>query len=62
MDGVAGGGFGPPHAAGRPNAAPAPRTLASLPPTPRLGLGCPTLDGLLRGGLAVGQLTEVAGE
>ena len=39
-----------------------PPTLASLPSTPRLGLGCPVLDGLLKGGLAVGQLTEVVGE
>ena len=39
-----------------------PTTLAALPPTPRLGLGCPVLDDLLRGGLAVGQVTEVVGE
>jgi hypothetical protein len=41
---------------------PRPHTLTSLPRTPRLGLGCPTLDGLLRGGLPVGKLTEVVGE
>ena len=39
-----------------------PPTLASLPPTRRLGLGCPVLDDLLQGGLATGQVTEVVGE
>ena len=39
-----------------------PPTLATLPRTPRLGLGCPVLDDLLQGGLAVGQVTEVVGK
>lgn len=29
---------------------------------PRLGLGCPVLDQLLRGGLPVGTITELSGE
>ena len=37
-------------------------TLRALPPAPRLTLGCPVLDGLLRGGVLTGGITEVVGE
>ena len=36
--------------------------LASVPPAPRLTLGCPVLDGLLRGGVLTGGITEIVGE
>lgn len=42
-------------------ACPAPVPLRDLPPAPRLTLGCPVLDGLLRGGVLTGGITEIVG-
>ena len=49
--------LGAPHSDAPRRSLPPPPTLATLPPTLRLGLGCPVLDGLLKGGLAVDDLS-----
>ena len=53
---------GPATHAPIPMACPPVVTLRALPRAPRLTLGCHVLDGLLRGGVLTGGITEVVGE